>query len=311
MRAVVDIGSNSIKYSLADFTPPQTELEILHAKSWITRLGKGVGSDRILKIEPLKETALALREMKKNFEQHPGIELRVVATSAVRDAKNSFEVHKLVDEILGVPLYVIPGHLEAELSFGGARFAANKIFPDRKSLFVDVGGASTEVGFLDMEELRAKSFQAGGVRCMEALALHTAPISNEDWERAKNEMTRFFPPEELNKLVGKGIPDLGVGIGGSLLAAAEASGAQKLSQFGYLLSRENFENFNEKLRALSLAERESQYHIEKGRSDIICTGILCLTHVMKHFRLKDLVITKWGLRHGVFLNWNHPFFKAP
>jgi exopolyphosphatase/pppGpp-phosphohydrolase len=172
-----------------------------------------------------------------------------------------------------------------------------------------VGGASTEVGFLDLQDLRAKSFQAGGVRCMEALKLESSPISDIEWKRAQREIADFFPAELLNGLIGKEIPDLGIGIGGSLLAAAEACGAQRLSKYGFFLSRTKFEDFNNTLRKMSLTERELTYGIEKGRSDIVCTGILCLTHVLQHFRLTDLVITKWGLRHGIFLNWNHPFFK--
>lgn len=307
MRAVVDIGSNSVKYTLAEIR--RGVPHVVKKRSWITRLGKGMEtSGRVLAAESIAATEKAFREMATELAPYrDGLTIEAVATSAVRDAKNPEEISRRVQEIFGVALRVLTGLEEARLSLAGASAAAQVFYGTRACVFVDVGGASTEVGIVE-PSFEAHSFQAGAVRCHERLGLDRIPVRDADWQAAQAGLRAFFPDAEWNRVVAK-IPAThtrAVAVGGSLLVAARLAGATVAKgpdgeSMGFAARVDELERFNDGFRKLSLNERLAKPGIEPGRADILCAGLLCLTVTLRRLGMTEVFISDWGLRQGLLL----------
>lgn len=305
MQAVVDIGSNSVKFTLGEVRRGVPLVKV--RKSWVTRLGRDLSRTGRLHPESVAATDKALAEMAALLAQEPaGTPVHVVATSAVRDCQNPEAVADAVRARLGVNLNVISGAEEARLSLKGA--SASAVLSGRSTnqgLYIDVGGASTEVGVV-APHWAAHSFQAGGVRCHEGLGLDEMPVPDALWAEAKRRMVDYFPEagwqtiEAQNDLKGRHI----VAVGGSLLIAARLASAKTVSHpeagfIGYEIDPKRLEAFNEDFRKKGMDERLRVPGIEVGRADILPAGLLCLLHVADRVKAPDVFITDWGLRIGL------------
>ena len=142
--AVVDCGTNSLRLLLADVDPGRAELTDVARRMEIVRLGQGVDKTGRLAPEALARTIAALRDYAGIIASSGAQAVRMVATSATRDADNAAEFVRLVKEVLGVAPEVLTGAQEAVLSFTGAT-AELAAGPDRGPFLVtDIGGGSTE-----------------------------------------------------------------------------------------------------------------------------------------------------------------------
>jgi exopolyphosphatase/guanosine-5'-triphosphate,3'-diphosphate pyrophosphatase len=191
MRAVVDIGSNSIKFAID--RNPENALRELETRSWVTRLGRQMGQTGLLSIESLADSARALEEISSRFTEIglSSSQVRAFATAAVRECKNPETIQELVQKSLGVELKILTGIEEAQYSMIGARAASDLLLKGQPRLFVDVGGASTEVGVME-PQIMAHSFPAGAVRCHESLGMNQMPLSDEVWRAAQSKLRAVF-----------------------------------------------------------------------------------------------------------------------
>jgi exopolyphosphatase/guanosine-5'-triphosphate,3'-diphosphate pyrophosphatase len=142
--AVVDCGTNSLRLLLADVDLGRAELTDVARRMEIVRLGQGVDETGRLAPEALARTIAALRDYAGIIASSGAQAVRMVATSATRDADNAAEFVRLVKEVLGVAPEVLTGAEEAVLSFTGAT-AELAAGPDPGPFLVtDIGGGSTE-----------------------------------------------------------------------------------------------------------------------------------------------------------------------
>ena len=116
--AAVDCGTNSIRLLIADVN--RDELVDVHRELRIVRLGQGVDGSGRLAPEAIARTETALEDYADLVRHHGADAVRMVATSATRDAANRDEFVAMVTNVLGVPPEVITGEDEAALSFVGA-----------------------------------------------------------------------------------------------------------------------------------------------------------------------------------------------
>jgi exopolyphosphatase / guanosine-5'-triphosphate,3'-diphosphate pyrophosphatase len=142
--AAVDCGTNSLRLLVADVDPGRAELTDVTRRMEIVRLGQGVDRTGQLAPEALARTMAALRDYADVIAASGAQAVRMVATSATRDAANAAEFVRSVKEVLGVAPEVLTGAEEAVLSFTGAT-AELAAGPDRGPFLVaDIGGGSTE-----------------------------------------------------------------------------------------------------------------------------------------------------------------------
>jgi exopolyphosphatase / guanosine-5'-triphosphate,3'-diphosphate pyrophosphatase len=142
--AVVDCGTNSLRLLLADVDPGRAELTDVARRMEIVRLGQGVDKTGRLAPEALARTIAALRDYAGIIASSGAQAVRMVATSATRDADNAAEFVRLVKEVLGVAPEVLTGAEEAVLSFTGATAELAAGSGGGPFLVTDIGGGSTE-----------------------------------------------------------------------------------------------------------------------------------------------------------------------
>ncbi len=305
MLAAIDIGSNSVKYLFA--TSERGALAPVETNSWVTRLGKALETkDGFFDEASLVSTHKALDEialrLKARSRQITHVE--VVATAAARNAKNPEALQKIVQQALGLPLRIISGLEEAEFSMRGAAQAAKHHFPNSPFVFMDIGGASTEVGFLK-PKLKAHSFQGGALKCHEGLGLDKIPVSDERWNEAKVEIRNYFPNSYYVQLLAQYKPEdyKAVAVGGTLLQAAELCDAISKHPEGSLVSLEALEDLANQVRSKPIRARKAMTGMVADRADILPAGILILTTCLIRLGQSEVFITPWGLRHGLLAKY--------
>lgn len=145
----IDCGTHSVRLLVAQAQdgPTGVRLKDLHRQMQIVGLGQGVDKTGHLAEEALERTFAALHTYREHCDAFRVDKLRMVATSASRDADNFAQFATGVEEILGIAPEVISGQEEASLSFRGATFSHAEA--PRPALVVDIGGGSTELSLGD------------------------------------------------------------------------------------------------------------------------------------------------------------------
>jgi exopolyphosphatase/guanosine-5'-triphosphate,3'-diphosphate pyrophosphatase len=215
--AAIDCGTNSVRLLIADISGG--ELVELERRIEIVRLGQGVDKTGRLAPEALERTFTAMRGFAKLVAGHEASRVRIVATSATRDAANRDEFVRGVVEIFGVEPEVVSGDEEARLSFTGATRDLAALRPMRPYLVVDIGGGSTEfvLGTSDVEA--ARSVDIGCVRMTER-HLRGDPPSPEQVAAAVADIDAALAAVRTG---GSATPDAAAARNGEAAAAAYAA----------------------------------------------------------------------------------------
>lgn len=138
--AAVDLGSNSFRLEIGRVEDGQ--IYILDSLRSNTRLGAGLNSAKNLTDESQAAGLDALNQFGQRLRGFDSQHVRVVATNALRVAKNAASFIGRAEKLLGHPIEVISGREEARLVFSGVAHSAPP--PQVKQLVVDIGGGSTE-----------------------------------------------------------------------------------------------------------------------------------------------------------------------
>jgi len=139
-RAVIDIGTNSVKLLVTDYSGEAAQ-PVLECSEQ-TRLGRGFYEDRRLQAKPIAHTARVVAEFARRAAEHGARLPRVVATSAVRDATNREALLGAIRAATDLRVEVVSGEQEGDWAFRGV--ASESRFAGASLLILDVGGGSTE-----------------------------------------------------------------------------------------------------------------------------------------------------------------------
>src|SRR4051812_11804988 len=192
--AAVDIGSNSVRLKIARLQ--RGGLHSLHEDREVTRLGEGVFSSGFLSPEAMADTVKVLRRFHRATQQVVTDSVRVVATSALRDARNSQAFLEWVRSATGWRVEIISGVEEARLIHLGL-VSASRV-DTLPTLMVDLGGGSCELTVSQGGHIRdAVSLPLGAVRLTNEFLRHDPP--------RKGELTRLrgFITREVNRIVDR------------------------------------------------------------------------------------------------------------
>jgi exopolyphosphatase/guanosine-5'-triphosphate,3'-diphosphate pyrophosphatase len=309
-RAVIDIGTNSVKLLVADVTA--TSVIPVWEGSEQTRLGRGFYDDHQLRPEAIADTAQATARFAATAREHGATHLRLIATSAARDARNADQLRSAIHAATGQPLEVISGEQEADWAFQGV--LTHSPLGPQPVLILDIGGGSTEIilGHAGRTLFR-DSFKLGTVRLLEAAPLADPPTSAE-LSRLREQLRAFLRSEVLPRLtphlaaagtawlstIPPTQPIQLVGTGGttSILARMELQLAdyERDRMEATRLSRERIRWHLEHLASLPLAERRALPGLPSKRADVILLGAAILEAVMDTLQLTELRISTRGLR---------------
>ncbi len=305
--AAVDIGSNSCRLKIA--TVQMHRLKTLHEDREVTRLGESVFQTGVISPEAMAATIRALKRFHKTVQLHVVDKIRVVATSAMRDARNAAAFTEWVKATTGWNVEVISGLEEGRLIHLGV--VTHEVGARGKCLLIDLGGGSCEVTLSDGGRIKTMvTMPLGAVRLKEEF-LPSDPPAKEDVARLKQ-----FIDRELRRAERKlGVPRVGLVIATSGTAAslAEASGHVRKSKAGKKsLAKKRLERVGEmtaqtaevrkladRLAKMNNTQREAVPGIGPRRSEIIVGGSLVYASMMERLGLKEFRYSPLGLRDGV------------
>ncbi len=321
--AVVDCGTNSLRLLLADVDPGRAELTDVARRMEIVRLGQGVDKTGRLAPEALARTIAALRDYAGIIASSGAQAVRMVATSATRDADNAAEFVRLVKEVLGVAPEVLTGAEEAVLSFIGAT-AELATGPYRGPFLVtDIGGGSTEFmlgpgpggyggagsppvssgglgGIVSPDQHSAVSVNVGCVRMTERHLHGDPPTGQEvaaaisDIDAALDTVAATVPVRRAGTLIG---------LAGSVTTVAAIAMGLPIYDAGRIHhARVSAADVHAVMRGLLAQTRTARAAIgvmHPGRVDVIGGGALVLDRIMARFGFGEVLVSEHDILDGM------------
>lgn len=293
--AAVDIGSNSCRLKIARVQ--QHTLKTLHEDREVTRLGESVFDTGVISPEAMANTIKALKRFHKAVQQHSVDRLRVVATSATRDARNAAAFLQWVKSATGWKVEVISGLEEGRLIHSGV--VSNEKLPRGNSILIDLGGGSCEVTLTENGRIREMvSLPLGAVRLTQDF-LRSDPPDAEDVARM-----RQFIQRELRKahrrVEGTDVRAV-LATSGTAAALAEASSfADKQHKLAKdEATARSVRKLADKLTRLDNAKRAQVPGIGPKRSEIVVAGAHVYADLLSMLGLKGYRYSPMGLRDGI------------
>ena len=301
--AAIDQGTNSCRLLVLEpgATPqdPPTELA---RDMVITRLGQGVDRTGRLDADALARTLDVIARFSRRARALGVEQIRVAATSAVRDASNRDEFVAGVRERVGAEPEIITGEREAGLSFLGGTYGLDPATIPGPYLVQDIGGGSTEfvMGSRPGHAERATSTQMGSVRLTERL-VRADPPSAEDLAVLRQEVGRVL--DEVERAVP--IRDAA-----TLVAVAGTATTVQAIVLGLdrydpdrihrsWLSRSDVDRALDELAAMTDAERAAIPVMAPGRGDVIVAGAVILAEVMARFGFERALVSETDILDGL------------
>ena len=307
--AAIDIGSNSCRLKIASVQ--QHRLKTLFEDREVTRLGESVFQTGMISPEAMAGTIRALKRFHKAVQLHVADKVRVVATSAMRDARNAGAFTEWVRSATGWNVEVISGLEEGRLIHLGV--VTHEVGARGRCLLIDLGGGSCEVTVSDGGRIKQMvSLPLGAVRLQQEF-LQVDPPAKADVARLKQYIDRELKRGE-KKL---GIPRVGLVIAtsGTASALAEASMAivdaekkaapkkratrKAVGAPVLMASTEEVRLLADQLAKMTNAQREAMPGIGPKRSEIIIGGAFVYATLLERFGLKGFRYSPLGLRDGM------------
>ena len=293
--AAVDIGSNSVRLKIARLQGRR--LRALHEDREVTRLGEGVFGTGFLTPESMAETVKVLRRFHRATQQIVTDTVRVVATSALRDARNSQAFLEWVRSATGWRVEIISGVEEARLIHLG--LVAGSRVDALPALMLDLGGGSCELTVSHLGHIRdAVSLPLGAVRLTNEFLRHDPP--------RKGELTRMrgFITREVNAIVNRMvrlkiksvIATSGTAAALAAVAGHLRSGAQRQRN---MVSRAEMSRIAKRLSRLPVGDRRKIEGIGPRRAEIIVAGAAVYSEILDRLKLKGFRYSALGLRDGI------------
>ena len=328
--AAIDIGSNSCRLKIARVVAHR--LKTLHEDREVTRLGASVFEGGLVSPDAMATTLRALKRFQRAVQEHGVDQIRVVATAAMRDARNAQAFVAWAKAETGWTIEIISGLEEARLIHRGVM--TNEPGAAGKVLLVDVGGGSCEITLSEHRRIKETvSLPLGAVRLTQEF-LVTDPPSEEGLARMKQLIARELrrAHRRFHPLIGAGAAPLVIATSGTAAALSEAhtalvkpekpEAAAKTARTrtrvwvgktmrskpaisataalaGEITTHTQVRRLATKLRKMDLAARSAVPGIGPRRSEIIVAGAFVYAELLETFDLAGFRYSDLGLRDGI------------
>ena len=309
-RAIIDIGTNSVKLLVADVIGETVRPVWERGKQ--TRLGQGFYETHILRQNAIADTAQAVAKFMERAVsfQVPRTRIQVIATSAARDALNQQDLLGAIQQASGLRTLVISGEQEAGWAYRGVM--TNPQFIGRRLLIMETGGGSMQLILGDGTRPQFnQSYKLGVVRLLERLKPGDPPTPGElahcrGWLR---EFCQQHLEPDLRPLLQPpgGANVRFVGSGGTVAVLA------RMQRRSGDLSREEIEevclplpevrHWVDYLWSRTLAERQCIVGLPKNRADVMLMGPAIYEAVMDRLGFEEMRVSTRGLRFGAIISF--------
>jgi len=293
--AAVDIGSNSVRLKIARLRGRR--LHPIAEDREVTRLGEGVFRSGFLTPESMSQTVNVLQRFHRAVQRTGTDTIRVVATSALRDARNSQAFLEWVRSVTGWTVEIISGLEEARLIHLGLISSLRvNVSP---ILMIDLGGGSCELTISNRGHIRETvSLPLGAVRLTNEFLHHDPP------RKLELERLRGFVEREIGRVahrISRARVKAVIATSGTAASLAEASHAmyKTKGQRADQVSRAHMQRIAKLLARLPLESRRRQAGIGPRRAEIIPAGAAVYAELLERCQLSGFRYSPLGLRDGL------------
>ena len=262
--AIVDIGSNAIKYKIFD-----SKFNLVEYYRHPLRLGRDVFSQGYLNKNTIEEVIALLESYLKVFKEKEIAEYYFIATSALRDCKNSGELLSLL-EVKNINVQIISGDTEASLLA-----ELNKDI--NNSAVIDIGGGSVEICINSDNKIHSKSFQLGAVRLLNMSSNIKKDALNEFslWLRQFSNISYLY------------------GLGGNLRALMHVNSLDSV------IDTAQFKQYVKSYHLVSEETLITEYKIPKDRIDIIPEALNLYQLIINELQSTKIENSFWSISDGL------------
>ncbi|NNG15869.1 MAG: Ppx/GppA family phosphatase [Gemmatimonadales bacterium] len=299
--AAIDVGSNSIRLTIAEYHP-DAGLTIIDEIKDQPRLAEGVAVTGRLDDVAVERAMDGLRRMMEVCRRRGVRQIRAVATAAVREAANGADFIERVQEEFGVPLEIIDGTTEAVLSYRSVAHHFRLL--DARTLVADIGGGSLElIGAVDGLVELTRSLPLGAVRLTE-LYLNEGKSLRKSIARLRRHLGKQFRKELPGR---EWVQPTAIGSGGTYTNLGRMTMARRGQPFteavhGVFVSTAEVEHLLEWLSTMTTAQRAQVPGLNPNRADIILAGLAVTAELLEHIDARGVTVSAYGLREGLLLS---------
>jgi exopolyphosphatase / guanosine-5'-triphosphate,3'-diphosphate pyrophosphatase len=281
LLGAIDIGSNAIRLFFSNVF--EQDGNIMIEKASLMRIPLRLGDDvflhNVISETKIRKLVKTMKAFKLLIEVNEPAAYRACATSAIREAHNREEVIRIIQEETGIDVRIIDGLEEAHILSSVQNIDVASTYSH--SLYVDVGGGSTDISFTSKKGVVAsESFRIGTVRIL------SDKVNKDEWVRMKNwllQFSEFFPGM------------LSVGAGGNINKIARLYGRMPEKTLPLV----NLEYALKNLQSFTLQQRIDVMGLRPDRADVIIPAAQIFLFIMKITKAKTLFVPKIGLSDGI------------
>ena len=289
IKAVIDIGSNSIKMRIAKIE--NKKINVIRDETEVVRLGRGMSETGLLREDSMNAACETVTKMAKRAEKF-GADIFLVGTMALRSAKNSENFVKLIRESTGLDVHIFSGEDEAKYSWRGAVDGFN--FNENIIMF-DTGGGSTEfVSGSNGAVNKIVSVPIGAVNLSERFFYeHDRPIKKKFCDEAIAYVKNLFCDYNISEF--ESFNSQIIGVGGGVVAMAGVKFAcenfMPSKLHGTTLTQRDIVRQIRMYSSLTLRERENVIGLPKSRADVILGSACIIFEALKTLNAKSCIVS--------------------
>ena len=293
--AAIDLGSNSFHLSIVQ-NKGKRKLKTIEKLGVKVQLAAGMKNNQ-LSDEAIQRGLDCLQRFAARITALEVETLRIVGTSALREAHNSDIFVQRAEQILGHKIEIISGEEEARLIYSGVAYERGRkqTLANNHCLVVDIGGGSTEIVVgLKKQCLLARSLPIGCVVYKERF-FPTGEISQHCLDQAYQQARQGFASisNEYRQIGWQQV----LGSSGTMQAIEQVLIAQDLSEAG--ISQQGLLSLKEKLLGFATLSEVRFEGLSEKRRSVFASGLAIVLALFDELELEHLSICKAALREGV------------
>lgn len=300
-RAVIDIGTNSTKL-LVGKVDRGVITPVYRARN-VTRLSENFFESRRLRPEAIDRTAQAVSRFVSAALRYDPESIRIVATSAARDALNRAELISAIERGTGIKAEIISGEQEAQWAYDGV--LSDHAVAREAAVVFDLGGGSTELILGENGIAYARhSYLLGAIRLFQSLK-PVEPPSPADLTACRR-AAMLFVRENIVPQFGSALTFLSrhqflwIGCGGTVSALARILCRGKFDSRISTFQLAALRALISRLWSIPREQRVAE-GVAATRVDSILTGAVIVESLMLSFDVAEISVSSHGVRHGVLL----------
>ena len=279
--AAIDIGSNAVRLLISSVT--ENNAKTIFKKISLVRVPLRLGEDVFTKgkisVKNFKKLQKTIKAFKILMQMHKVYMFKCVATSAMREAKNSSKIIEEIFKKFNFKIDLISGKKEALIIANV--FLKNSDTSFNNYLYVDVGGGSTELNVISKNKIvKSKSFKIGTVRSLNNSIKTKDWYSFRDWIKKSSEVYKDI---------------IVIGSGGNASKILKISGKST----NQIIDYESLEKINSLINSMSFEERVFKLQLNVDRADVIVPALNIYLKSLEYSNSKSFIVPRIGLADGV------------